>query len=177
MTFNLDTDWILSDVSGSTAYYGYAVVGSSTASNCWAIRKVSGTPSQTVVWNDNLKLSFNAKWKDRVACFATPSNSSLTQSVTQVNDSFGTTTALIKLDWSEVAGVNDYLLTIIDQNGVTYNNISMPFLNNYVDTAYTNQQVGTASFYFRGVESMTYSVTLTCRNQAGSTSSTIDIVT
>jgi hypothetical protein len=177
MNINLEQDWIKFESLGATAYYGYTTPGTSDSSSSWAIRQVLGTgPSMAVAWNDNTLLSYSAAWDERYDCFIAPTASlGLTWSVVNSTNSFNITSALINLSWDDLVGVNSYTLLVSDQDGVIYNYLSQPFANTYA-TPMTTQQTGT-SYLFIGVPSMTYSVTVTAINAAGSTQSSADITT
>jgi len=158
MSINLQQDWIQFDgTSTNVAYYGYAKVGTSTASTGWSLRQVVGTNSIAVYWDDNIFMSSNAIWNNRVAHFTTPNAPSLTYSIGNS----------INVSWGSTAGVVTYLVSI---NGGNYSpNGIFPYPNPIKlinTTAYniTNISHGT-----------TYSVVVTASNQAGTAASTVNI--
>jgi hypothetical protein len=181
MAIDLANDWLRKDnaTASSTVYYGYAVdPASATASSVWAIRKVTTSGSvDTVTWNENIFLSYNAVWNDRVETFIAPTASlNLTYSVTSNTNSFAVVSSRINSSWTDIKGVNQYRISITDQNGVLYDYLGNPFSNTYATTRLTSVQSNN-SYQFIGVPSMTYSLSVTALNIAGSTSSTATIKT
>lgn len=181
MNIDLANDWLRKDnaTASSTVYYGYAQVPSAgNSDSVWSIRKVTTSGSvDTVTWNDNNLFLYNAVWNDRVETFIAPTASlSLTYSVTTDTNSFGIISSTIKSSWTDIKGVNQYKISITDQNGILYNYLGNPFNNTYDMSRLTNVQ-STNTYTFRGIPSMTYSLTVSAVNMAGSTSSTVTITT
>ena len=177
---DLQNDWLRMDVATPSTYYGYAISPStSEGSNLWAIRKVTASGSvSTTSWNDNSALYYNASWTNRYNSFLSPTASiGLTWSKTSSTNGFGMSSTVINFNWNSVPGVNNYTITISDQTGVVYNYLNQAYgYNPYITSKVTNQQT-TPGYQFIGLSSMTYSVTLSAINQAGSTSSNVTIVT
>ncbi len=165
--------------ASSTIYYGYSTNLSSLVSdNTWAIRKVttSGTVD-TVTWNDNTISNYTAIWDDRIETFTAPTSSiSITWSVSNTTNSFNITKSIINTSWDAIKGINKYDITVTDQNGITYNYLGNEFNNTYATSKVTNSQ-NTTNYIFNGIPSMTYSITITGINAAGSTSSTVNVLT
>jgi hypothetical protein len=175
---DLQNGWVRMDVATPSVYYGYALSNSSLdTDNAWAIRRVTASGSVTTTdWNDKSQLQYNAKWADRTSCFTSPTASiSITWSVAPSNNMFTGTISNIYISWNSLAGVNNYFIKISDQTGEIYNGAGYHFTNNY-SSIYTSQQTGT-SFKFKGVPSMTYSVTVLGSNSSGSTQSSVNITT
>lgn len=178
---NLENDWLKKDnaTASSTVYYGYTTTPSSLASDAtWAIRKIttSGTVD-TVTWNDNAILNYNAIWDDRVETFIAPTSSiSITWSVSNTTNSFNITKSIINTSWDAIKGINKYEIIVTDQNQITYDYLGNEFNNTYATSKITNSQ-NTTSYIFNGIPSMTYSITITGINAAGSTSSTVNVLT
>lgn len=179
MNVDLNSDWLRKDNATPSVYYGYSQnAGASDTDSVWAIRKVVSGSSDSVLWNDNRILAYSARWDERVACFATPSGSlGFTYSVTPKSNTFAITYSFINTSWTDLSGTNIYRLKITDQNGITYNSLYEPFVNPYIINQLTTEITGTTSYLFKGVPAMTYSVTLTAVNGAGSISTTSTIRT
>jgi len=181
MAIDLSNDWLRKDnaTASSTVYYGYTDIKSATNSDSvWAIRKVTTSGSvDTITWNDNKVLSYNAIWNDRLETFIAPTASlGITYSVTTTQNSFGVTSSTINSSWTDIKGVNQYNVSITDQNGVLYDYMGNSFKNTYITTVLTSVQ-SSNSYIFKGVPSMTYSLSVTAVNIAGSTTSSVNILT
>jgi hypothetical protein len=179
MAIDLANDWLRKDIATPSVYYGYSQnVGSLDTDSTWAIRKVTTSGStDTVTWNDNLQFRFNAKWSERVACFATPSGPlGVTWSVTTSQNSFSVTYSDIRATWTDLSGANLYRILLTDHLGETYNYLGTTTRNPYQTVQLTNEQQGN-SYYFRGQSSYTYSLTVTAVNALGISASTVTIRT
>lgn len=172
---DLSNNWLRREIIGGTAFYGYTNnIGAGDTDRCWSIRKIATVGSvESVYWNDNEIFNHNAKWSERVANFVTPSGSlGITYSVT--TDTFSN--AIINSSWSYLTGVNTYKVSVVDQNGILYNNLSHPFNNIYASERITTK-LNDNRFTFNGKIGMTYSLTITAVNQIGTTSSMVTITT
>lgn len=179
MAIDLANDWLRKDIATPSVYYGYALNAiAQDTDSVWAIRKVTTSGgTDTVTWNDNLQFKFNAKWSERVACFATPSGSlGVTWSVTTGQNSFSMTYSDIRASWTDLSGANLYRILLTDHLGQTYNYTGGTNRNPYLTTQLTNEQEGT-SYFFRGQSSYTYSLTVTAVNALGISASTVTITT
>ncbi len=181
MSIDLANDWFKKDnaTASSTVYYGYAQDPSALVTDSvWAIRKVTTSGwVDTVSWNDNKLFQYNAIWNDRVETFIAPTASlGITYAVVTSVNSFNFTSSIINASWTDIKGVNQYNILITDQNGVIYDYLGNPFSNTYVTTKLTNVQ-SSNSYQFKGIPSMTYSLTVTAVNMAGSTYSSVNIKT
>lgn len=179
MAIDLANDWLRKDIATPSVYYGYTQnPGAQDTDSVWAIRKVTTSGgTDTVTWNDNLQFKFNAKWSERVACFATPSGSlGVTWSVITSQNSFSVTYSNIRASWNDLSGANLYRILLTDHLGETYNYLGTTTRNPYQTVQLTNEQEGT-SYYFRGTTNMTYSLTVTAVNALGISASTVTIRT
>jgi hypothetical protein len=84
--------------------------------------------------------------------------------------------SIVNTSWTDIKGVNEYRISITDQNGVLYDYLGNPFSNTYATTRLTSVQSNN-SYQFKGVPSMTYSLVISAVNAAGSTSSSATITT
>lgn len=82
----------------------------------------------------------------------------------------------LSTSWDIIKGINKYDITVTDQNGITYNYLGNEFNNTYATSKITNSQ-NTTNYIFNGISGMTYSITVTGINAAGSTSSTVNVLT
>jgi len=173
---DLSNEWLRRDVGTVSVYYGYSRdVASSDTDRSWSILKISTVGTvDSVSWSDNSKLEYIGVWSDRVDNFITPSGSlGITYSTTE--GSFNSVT--INSSWTYLTGVNTYKISIVDQNGVLYNSMGTPFLNNYATERITNIIKGDNRFIFNGTVGMTYSLTVTGVNPIGTSASTVTITT
>lgn len=158
MAINLSQDWIRFDgTSGTTSYYGYAKPGTDPSSIGWSLRQVVGTNSLVVNWDDNTYMSSNAIWNNRVSHFTSPNPPSLTYSINNG----------IRVSWSATAGVATYLISI--NNGNYSPNGVFPYPN---PIKLLNINSYNITNVLRG---NTYSVVVSASNQAGTSSSTLNI--
>ena len=181
MNIDLANDWLRKEIATPSVYYGYSLNPSSLdTESVWSIRKVTtsgSTASDTVLWNDNKFLSFNAKWTERVACFATPSGSlGVTWSITTYQDSFSNTFSLINMSWTDLSGANSYRILVSDHLGNAYNYLGNIYQNPYNSLTCTDEVFG-SSYKFKGLSSYTYSMTVTAVNALGVSASTVTIKT
>jgi hypothetical protein len=175
---DLSNEWLRRDVGTVSVYYGYSRnVASTDSDRSWSILKISTVGTvDSVSWNDNSKLEYIGVWNDRVANFTTPTGS-LGITYSKTVGSFNTVS--INSSWSYLTGVNTYKISVTDQNGVLYNSMGSPFLNNYATESerITTIVKGDNRFVFNGTSGMTYSFTLTGVNPVGSSASTVTITT
>jgi hypothetical protein len=166
---NLETDWIKYESIGATAYYGYAEPGTDTSSKAWSIRQVVGTgSSMSVFWNVNKQFIYTGIWDNKESHFSYASASvSLTWSTIESTNSFGITKTSVNMNWTDISGIDYYQLVISDQNGQVYNSLFETNRNPYVINQITTQTTGN-TYQFIGVPNMTYSVSVSNINAAGS---------
>lgn len=180
---NLENDWLVKIVATPSIYYGYANKPIAEDNPGWSIRKVttSGTKT-TVTWSNNQKFNFISKVSEYLNTFDDPavfgitwSNTGITYSISKSTNSFNITNSNLTVSWNDLGGIDQYYVKVTDSNGVIYNYLNEPFINNYITDKYTDmvQSVWATSSYpvsfnFRGQVGITYSVTIKAQNVAGS---------
>lgn len=173
---NLNNDWLRREL-GTTAstgdqivtrYYGYSnIINGSDTDDIWSIRKVTLSAGvESVNWNDNDVLSFNAKWSERSQNFISPTSSlGFTYSGT-----WPTT-----FSWNSLAGVNTYNIIVknnignlVTKEGNTLQNTGFALTESYFNKTnhYQYFQAGTG----------TYSVVVQAVNAGGTLTATYSIV-
>ena len=171
---NLNNDWLRREL-GTTAstgdqvitrYYGYSnTINGSETDNIWAIRKVTLSAGvESVSWNDNSLLSYNAKWSDRSQNFISPTSSlGFTYSV-------GSPTIFT---WNKLAGVNKYNIIVKNNDGY--------FVTKEGNTLQYNTNVTITESYFNDnnhaqyFQSGSYSVLLQAVNSGGTLTATYSV--
>ena len=170
---NLNNDWLRREL-GTTAstgdqiitrYYGYSnTINGSDTDDIWSIRKVTLSAGvESVSWNDNSFLSFNAKWSERAQNFIAPTNSlGFTYSSTQPTT----------FTWNSLAGVNTYNIivknndgSIVTRNGVVLQNTPFTITESYINKTRHDQYFQTGS----------YSVVLQAVNAGGTLTATYSV--
>lgn len=173
MAIDLNNGYAFKDAaSASNVYYGYTTaMGAGAGDFVYAIRKVTTVSGvDTVSWTNNNQVMYVSSWSGRTHSFVSPiSGLGLTWSATSSGDIRRAT-----FNWSSISGVNKYVVTAKDGNGVVLNYDGSKLLNLYgkswtVD--YTNSYRHEQPFLSTG----TYTVTVTGTNVGGSTSSTATI--
>lgn len=142
-----------------TRYYGYSNVPNAADTDAvFAIKKVGVSGQvETVSWNDNSFLNYNAKWSERAANFTAPTGA------------LGFTysgTSPITFTWTRLAGVNSYNIVVKNQNGNLVDKTGGVYFNTTdktVTTTYFNQTTHNQIL----TQSGTYSVVLQAVNAAG----------
>ena len=163
-------NWIRRDISGSNVYYGYSSDSNAAdTDNTWSIKKIATSGSvETVKWTNGY-YSYDSKWSERVASFATPTGSlGLTCSVN---------TPLLNISWSQLSGVDKYRVSIVESGKLLSDSGDIIYSNN--DSAqFTKELINTGSYRFKAASSgLTYLITVNAINVAGSSASTISITT
>lgn len=182
---NLNNDWLRQDIATPSTYYGYSLSPNpQDTQSVWAIRQITASGSvSTVTWTNggimNGQLDFISTWSNRYASFASPTASlGVTYSTAVGTNSFGITSTTINTKWNTLPGIDQYNILITDQNNVTYGSLGNPIvLNPYNATLITNTNINKSNYTFLGIPGMTYSITITPFNVAGSTSSTVTVAT
>ena len=170
---NLNNDWLRREL-GTTAstgdqiitrYYGYSnTINGSDTDDIWSIRKVTLSAGvESVSWNDNSLLSFNAKWSERSQNFISPTSSlGFTYSSTQPTT----------FTWNSLVGVNTYNIivknnngSIVTRSGDVLQNTSFTITESYINQTRHDQ-------YF---QSGSYSVVLQAVNAGGTLTATYSI--
>ena len=179
---NLENDWLVKIVATPSTYYGYAKKPISEDYPGWSIRKVTTSGAKTTTtWSNNQKFFFISKVSEYINTFNDPatfgitwSNTGITYSINKYTNSFGISNSYLNVSWTDLGGIDQYYVKVVDSNNVIYNSMNEPFINNYIVDKYTNmvQSVfGTSSlptFNFRCEVGITYSVTIKAQNAAGS---------
>lgn len=173
MSLDLNNDWLRREL-GTTAsygdqiitrYYGYSnKINGSDTDDIWAIRKVTLSAGvESISWNDNSFLSFNAKWSERAQNFIAPTNSlGFTYSSTQPTT----------FTWNSLSGVNTYNIivknndgSIVTRNGVVLQNTPFTITDSYINKTRHDQYFQTGS----------YSVVLQAVNAGGTLTATYSV--
>jgi len=173
MSLNLNNDWLRREL-GTTAstgdqivtrYYGYSnKINGSDTDDIWSIRKVTlNAGVESVSWNDNSVLSFNAKWNERSQNFIAP-----TSSLGFTYSSIQPTT----FTWNSLAGVNTYNIIVKDNYGyiVTRNGVVLQNTSFTITESYSNQNKHDQYF-----QSGSYSVVLQAVNAGGTLTATYSV--
>jgi hypothetical protein len=171
MALNLNVDYVRKDsASPIDTYYGYILTPNATDGEAvFAIRKVAATASiETVTWANGDPQYFSSKWQWRQASFAAPTLPlSITWSTTQ--DTYYKT---VEVSWNLIKGVDIYLVDVRTESGTLLNLDGLPLQGPYVTRNYTTDLVNKTSVSAAFLNPGTYSITITGKNVAGSTSST-----
>lgn len=169
-------DYLRKDYATPSIYYGYSYdLNAAAADNVWSIKKVTTSGSiETVEWTNSG--SYLSKWDDRVASFVSPTVSlSLTYST-----SLGTyNNVIFDISWNQIIGVNLYQITISETEKVYSGQGVQIYSNPNFDNLLATDVVKNFGKYIypHGSSNLTYSVTVMAMNVAGSTSSSINILT
>lgn len=107
------------NAGGSVSYYGYNIQNSMALQNpsdsaaAFSIKYIYyvGTVQYTL-WSNNTIGAYESVWNNRSACFATPSNISVTGSSTF--DGWNTS---VTFNWTSSTGSSRYIANITNQNG------------------------------------------------------------
>lgn len=179
MALDLANGYIRKDgSSASNVYYGYSYnQNAGDNDKVFAIRRVNTVGGvETVTWANGSRNAYVSNWANRADSFATPGGSlniSSTNSTIFINSLPATRVA--SFTWSEISGVDKYLVTSKDESGKILNvdgSISGGF---YVERQYTTDLYNLTSFTQNYINSGTYTFTVTAINVAGSTTSTVTI--
>lgn len=170
---NLNNDWLRREL-GTTAstgdqiitrYYGYSnIVNGADTDDIWSIRKVTLSAGvESVNWNDNEVLSFNAKWSERSQNFISPTSSlGFTYSSSQP----------YSFSWNSLAGVNKYNIVVKNNSGyiVTREGNILQNTSFIITDSYINQ-----TRHDQYLQSGSYSVVLQAVNAGGTLTATYSI--
>jgi hypothetical protein len=163
MIINLETDFIRYETDGVDSYWGYAKIGTTGSQKEWSIRKITATGgSSSQSWNLNTKFSYTAIWDNKELHFSTfdaSFSTNFTYSISDGVNSWGISSRRISMGWDEVPGADQYQIIVSDNLGVIYDRLGNPFKNPYVSNPITDETKSN-SFYFIGVPTLTYSVSL-----------------
>jgi hypothetical protein len=166
-------NWIRRDTQTTVVYYGYSTNENAldTDSN-WSIMSVSSSGTvDTVKWSNGSTVGVST-WSNRVQSFQPPRSISLTYSVAA-----STYNTSISIGWSASAGVDKYIVKLVDQNGVIYSDSGYQIYNVNGNQAITSSIQNNNSYNYKfGKAGSTYLATVSSSNVAGYTSSVIKIV-
>jgi hypothetical protein len=170
MALDLANGYIRKDAaSASNIYYGYSYnTAAGDGDKVYAIRKVTTVGGvETVTWTNNSQMSYASSWTNRAASFVAPSGSlGLTWSLS--TDNYNSA----QVSWSLLSGVDVYYVTVKSEGGQLLNLDGSPLQGFYVnDKTYTIDLFNQTSVSVGFANPGTYSVTITGKNIAGSTSS------
>ena len=171
MALDLANGYIRKDgSSASNVYYGYSYnTAAGDGDKVYAIRKVTTVAGvETVTWTNNSQMSYVSSWTNRAASFTAPSGS------------LGLTWSLssgifynAQVSWSLLNGVDIYYVTVKNEGGQLLNLDGTPLQGMYVnEKTYTTDLFNQTSVSMGFVNPGTYSVMVTGKNIAGTTSST-----
>ena len=165
------TNYLRKDTATPTIYYGYSsdLNAASTDFN-WSIRKVtSGATVETVTWSNGDPAKPYAKWNDRVNSFITPAGSlGLTCSFSS---------PVLNISWNQLSGANRYQVVVSESSKIYSDGGGQIYYNNNA-TQITKEVINGGSYKYNYASSgLTYTVTLTAVNVAGSSASTVTITT
>jgi hypothetical protein len=171
MSLDLTNGYIRKDSSSaSNIYYGYSYnTAVADGDKVYAIRKVTTVAGvETVTWTNNSPISYASSWTNRAASFTAPSGSlGLTWSLSS-GIFYGA-----QVSWSSLTGVDVYYVTVKNQGGQLLNLDGSLLQGFYVnEKTYTTDLFNQTSVSVGFVNNGTYSVTVTGKNVAGTTSST-----
>ncbi len=167
------TNYLRKDYATPSIYYGYSSNANAASTDFnWSIRKVTTAANvETVTWTNGDPGKPYAKWNDRVVSFTTPSGSlGLTCSFSS---------PVLSVSWNQLSGANRYQISISESSRLYSDLGTEIYYNpNGNTTQITKELVNTGSYkYNHASTGLTYSITLTAVNVAGSSSSTIVVTT
>lgn len=163
-------NWLRRDISSPTVYYGYSTnTNAANTDDNWFIKKVTTAGSvETVTWTNGSPNYNISKWNDRVASFVQPTGAlGVTWSVSLPN---------LSISWNQLTGVDRYQI-VVKESGKLYSDLGNEiYVNNSAQV--TKEVVNVGSYaYTKASSGLTYLVTITGVNVAGTTASTVTITT
>jgi len=167
------TNYLRKDYATPSIYYGYSSNPNAASTDFnWSIRKVTTAANvETVTWTNGDPGKSYAKWNDRVVSFNTPSGSlGLTCSFSS---------PVLSISWNQLSGANRYQISI-SESGKVYSDLgTVIYYNpNGNTTQITKELINTGGYKYNYASTgLTYSITLTAVNVAGSSASTIIVTT
>lgn len=178
MTFNLNSFYLRKDTSTASTYYGYNPnLNASESTNDWLILATSSNAGiETMKWSNN-EFSYEVDWTNRYAQFISPTSPSMSFVIFTSSLPY-----YVSITWSAVNGISRY---IVDANNGT-NSLNYWTDNNLISSrgTITNPYSYSTSHLLKNSTGfklndvfigITYSVTLTTQNAAGSSYSSINI--
>ena len=163
------TNYLRKDYATPSIYYGYSSDPNAASTDFnWSIRKVTTAANvETVTWSNGDPAKPYAKWNDRVNSFSTPAGSlGLTCSFSS---------PVLNISWNQLSGANRYQV-VVSESGKIYSDGGGQIYYNNNATQITTEVINGGSYKYKYASSgLTYTVTLTALNVAGSSASTVTI--
>lgn len=163
-------NWLRRDISSPTVYYGYSTdTNAANTDDNWFIKKVTTAGSvETVTWTNGSPNYNISKWNDRVASFVQPTGA--------LGVTWSVSVPSLSISWNQLTGVDRYQV-VVRESGKLYSDLGNEiYVNNSAQV--TKEVVNTGSYtYNKASSGLTYSVTITGVNVAGTTASTVTITT
>jgi hypothetical protein len=163
-------NWLRRDISSPTVYYGYSTdTNAANTDDNWFIKKVTTAGSvETVTWTNGSPNYNISKWNDRVASFVQPTGA--------LGVTWSVTVPSLSISWNQLTGVDRYQV-VVRESGKLYSDLGSEIYNNG-SLQVTKEVVNVGSYtYNKASSGLTYSVTITGVNVAGTTASTVTITT
>ena len=163
-------NWLRRDISSPTVYYGYSTdTNAANTDDNWFIKKVTTAGSvETVTWTNGSPNYNISKWNDRVASFVQPTGA--------LGVTWSVSVPSLSISWNQLAGVDRYQV-VVRESGKLYSDLGSEIYNNG-SLQVTKEVVNVGSYtYNKASSGLTYSVTITGVNVAGTTASTVTITT
>ena len=163
-------NWLRRDISSPTVYYGYSTnTNAANTDDNWFIKKVTTAGSvETVTWTNGSPNYNISKWNDRVASFVQPTGA--------LGVTWSVSVPSLSISWNQLTGVDRYQI-VITESGNLYSDSGNEIYNNG-SSQVTKEVVNVGSYaYTKASSGLTYLVTITGVNVAGTTASTVTITT
>lgn len=163
-------NWLRRDISSPTVYYGYSTnTNAANTDDNWFIKKVTTAGSvETVTWTNGSPNYNISKWNDRVASFVQPTGA--------LGVTWSVSVPSLSISWNQLTGVDRYQI-VITESGNLYSDSGNEIYNNG-SLQVTKEVVNVGSYtYNKASSGLTYLVTITGVNVAGTTASTVTITT
>ena len=161
-------NWLRRDISSPTVYYGYSTdTNAANTDDNWFIKKVTTAGSvETVTWTNGSPNYNISKWNDRVASFVQPTGA--------LGVTWSVSVPSLSISWNQLTGVDRYQV-VVRESGKLYSDLGSEIYNNG-SLQVTKEVVNVGSYtYNKASSGLTYSVTITGVNVAGTTASTVTI--
>ena len=162
-------NWLRRDISIPNVYYGYnSSMTASDSDTTWSIKKIATSGSvETVKWTNGSYL-YNSTWANRVASFVQPTGA--------LGVTWSVSVPSLSISWNQLAGVDRYQV-VVRESGKLYSDLGSEIYNNG-SYQVTKEVVNNDNYtYTKASSGLTYSVTITGVNVAGTTASTVTITT
>jgi len=163
-------NWLRRDISSPTVYYGYSTdTNAANTDDNWFIKKVTTAGSvETVTWTNGSPNYNISKWNDRVDSFVQPTGA--------LGVTWSVSVPSLSISWNQLTGVDRYQV-VVRESGKLYSDLGSEIYNNG-SLQVTKEVVNVGSYtYNKASSGLTYSVTITGVNVAGTTASTVTITT